>query len=164
MKRIHIIRHAKSDWSVAGQRDFDRVLNERGLSNAPMMAARFAKKYRKPDFIVCSPAKRTHDTCVFFCEALGFDFKDVFFEKKIYEAPLLNLVQVIGDIPDHANEALFIGHNYGVGLLVEYLTGEQVAMPTCAIATVDLHIDRWQEVGKDSGTLLEYDFPKNDSL
>lgn len=164
MKRIHIIRHAKSDWSIEGQRDIDRTLNARGLANAPMMASRFASKYGSPDLIICSPAKRTFETCQFFCQSLAYDLKKVFFEEKIYEAPLENLIHVVEAISDSNNEVLFIGHNYGVSQLVHYLCEELIAMPTCAIASIDLEVEHWKEVYRGCGQLITYDFPKNLNL
>jgi phosphohistidine phosphatase len=30
MKRLTLVRHAKSDWKIAGLKDFDRPLSRRG--------------------------------------------------------------------------------------------------------------------------------------
>ncbi|WP_268812262.1 SixA phosphatase family protein [Arcobacter defluvii] len=38
MKKLVLIRHAKSDWSNPFLEDFDRALNKRGLKDAPFMA------------------------------------------------------------------------------------------------------------------------------
>ncbi|MBK9486759.1 MAG: hypothetical protein IPO01_16745 [Chitinophagaceae bacterium] len=46
MKKLIIIRHAKSDQSFFGN-DFERPLNERGKSDAPLMAKRLADKSSK---------------------------------------------------------------------------------------------------------------------
>ncbi len=40
MKRLTLVRHAKSDWSLPGQADWDRPLNKRGQRDAPEMARR----------------------------------------------------------------------------------------------------------------------------
>lgn len=160
MKRIHIIRHAKSSWANPGQSDFDRPLNNRGLQNAPEMAARLKSRVKMPDLLICSPAARTKATAVFFCEAFHYPPQNIRYEKRIYEAPLKNLLDVIHTIPDTAEEILFIGHNNGVSMLVEYLSGEWTAMPTCAVATIDLYISAWKECTKGCGRLTEYDYPK----
>lgn len=44
MKKLFIIRHAKSDWSNEALDDYDRPLNERGKKNAPFMGKLLAKK------------------------------------------------------------------------------------------------------------------------
>lgn len=161
MKRIHVIRHAKSSWADEGMRDFDRPLNDRGRTNAPMMAKRLKSRIGTIDFIVCSPAKRTHQTAAYFCEAFGFDEKQIHFVEKIYEAPLSALIETVNALPDDKNEVLFIGHNYGVSHLVNYLTGECVDMPTCAIASIDIPFDQWSMIVEECGTLAAYDYPKN---
>lgn len=162
MKRIHIIRHAKSDWAKEELKDFDRPLNDRGKRNAPMMAKRLLSREARPDFVVCSPARRTRETCQYFLMEFPLAETKITYEESIYEASLSALLNAIEKIPSTSNEAFFIGHNYGVSQLVEYLTEEQVAMPTCAIASIDLYIDDWNQITANCGKLIHYDYPKNE--
>jgi len=37
MKKITIVRHAKSSWQFPELTDYERPLNKRGLRNAPVM-------------------------------------------------------------------------------------------------------------------------------
>ncbi len=46
MRTLLIMRHGKSDWSTAGQEDFDRVLNKRGRADAPRMGGAIAAVIR----------------------------------------------------------------------------------------------------------------------
>jgi len=162
MKRIHIIRHAKSDWAESGLKDIDRPLNERGQRNAPEMALRLASRGAKTDFILCSPARRTRDTMAFFLQEFNVSTEPIRFEPRIYEAPWRNLVVALQDYPNDSNEAFFIGHNFGVSQLVEYLTEENLPMPTCAIATIDLYVDEWSHITANCGKLVYYDYPKKE--
>ncbi|MFM2000122.1 MAG: phosphohistidine phosphatase [Bacteroidota bacterium] len=162
MKTIHIIRHAKSSWADEGMRDFDRPLNDRGERDAPAMAKRLQSRIGKVDLIVASPAKRTTLTSRFFCDAFNYSKENVKFIPTIYEAPLQALIEAVNNLPDSANEVLFIGHNYGVSHLVQYLTDENVDMPTCAIASIQLDIEQWSWVTRLSGRLVEYDYPKKE--
>ena len=162
MKTIHIIRHAKSSWANEGMRDFDRPLNDRGERDAPAMAKRLLGRIGKVDLIVASPAKRTTLTSSFFCDAFNYSKDNVKFIPTIYEAPLQALIEAVNSLPDSANDVLFIGHNYGVSHLVQYLTDENVDMPTCAIASIELDIEQWSWVTRLSGRLVEYDYPKKE--
>jgi phosphohistidine phosphatase len=162
MKTIHIIRHAKSSWADEGMRDFDRPLNDRGERDAPAMAKRLQSRIGKVDLIVASPAKQTTLTSRFFCDAFNYSKENVKFIPTIYEAPLQALIEAVNNLPDSANEVLFIGHNYGVSHLVQYLTDENVDMPTCAIASIQLDIEQWSWVTRLSGRLVEYDYPKKE--
>jgi hypothetical protein len=62
MKRLTLVRHAKSDWSLAGQPDWERPLNARGLKDAPDMGRRLRERKLKPDCILTSPAARALGT------------------------------------------------------------------------------------------------------
>ena len=58
MKRITLLRHAKSDWGTPSQKDFDRPLNQRGESNATLMGKRLQKNGVRPSLIISSDAVR----------------------------------------------------------------------------------------------------------
>jgi len=61
MKQITFIRHAKSNH-VMGLRDHDRPLNERGLTDAPLMAERLKTEQFSPDIMYSSTALRALNT------------------------------------------------------------------------------------------------------
>jgi phosphohistidine phosphatase len=159
MKHLYVIRHAKSSWADEGMRDFDRPLNDRGQKNAPMMAERLKARSHIDHFVV-SPAKRTRQTAKHFTSAFSFPENKIQWEESIYEAPVTALIDVVQKLDDKFDSVAFIGHNYGVSLLVAYLTGESVQMPTCAIATIELEIDSWSLISREIGRLIDYDFPK----
>ena len=62
MRRLMLLRHAKSDWSVAGARDHDRALNARGREAAPKMGDYMARHALVPDLIIASTARRVSET------------------------------------------------------------------------------------------------------
>src|SRR3972149_550177 len=49
MKRLYIIRHAKSSWDNSNLQDFERPLNARGERDAPFMGQKLAERGIKPD-------------------------------------------------------------------------------------------------------------------
>jgi len=52
LKRLILIRHAKSSWSNLKISDFDRPLNKRGKQEAPLMAQRLGHNYAITDLAV----------------------------------------------------------------------------------------------------------------
>ena len=70
MKRLILVRHAKSDWSLPGQEDWDRPLNVRGQRDAPDMARRLRSRRLKPDRILSSPAVRALTTATVMAREL----------------------------------------------------------------------------------------------
>ena len=55
-RRLTLVRHAKADWSLPDQQDWDRVLNKRGQQDAPEMARRLRSRKLKPDLILSRPS------------------------------------------------------------------------------------------------------------
>ena len=62
MRRLMLLRHAKSDWAKPGLRDHDRPLNPRGRESAPKMGAYMVRHALLPDLIIASTAKRVTET------------------------------------------------------------------------------------------------------
>ena len=72
MKKIYILRHAKSSWKDEGLPDHDRPLNKRGKRDAPRMGRLLAEEGLVPDLIVSSTAKRAHKTTTEVADACGY--------------------------------------------------------------------------------------------
>ena len=68
MKKLILLRHAKSSWKDLSIIDFDRPLNKRGKHDIPIIAKEFLKRKIKLDLIVSSSAKRTLDTAIAFAD------------------------------------------------------------------------------------------------
>lgn len=161
MKRLYVIRHAKSSWSDPGLSDFERPLNKRGKRDAPFMAARLKEGGAKPDMIVSSPARRAAKTARAIAKALGFPEKRITEVITIYEASLQSLVAVVRELPDDCREVIMVGHNPGFSDLVGYLASDSsIYMPTCAVCCVDLDVESWADVSGGLGRTVSYDYPK----
>ncbi|MCE2440935.1 MAG: histidine phosphatase family protein [Candidatus Latescibacteria bacterium] len=161
MKRLYVVRHAKSSWSDPALGDFDRPLNQRGKRDAPLMGTRLKEGGAKPDMIVCSPAKRAVKTARAIAKTLGFPTGKIVEETSVYEASLYDLLAVVRNIPDTCDEAIMVGHNPGFSDLAGYLASDShVNMPTCAVCCVDLEVDSWASVTAGLGRMVSYDYPK----
>ena len=62
MKRLYLLRHAKSGWDGPEQDDFDRPLSRRGRRSAPLMGRYMRNLGYAPSIALCSPARRTQET------------------------------------------------------------------------------------------------------
>ena len=65
MKKLTIIRHAKSDWSFDVP-DMDRPISKRGKNDAQVMAELIDTINCFPQIIYSSPSKRTVETYEYF--------------------------------------------------------------------------------------------------
>src|SRR5437588_4417368 len=145
MKRLLLMRHAKSSWGDGSLADFDRPLNERGLKAAPLLGRFMRKQKLRPDLILCSPAERARQTVSLVVEAAGLAVP-LRYDERIYEATSARLVEVVSQIEEDAGEAMLVGHNPGLEVLLERLTGESRRMPTAALARVALDVEKWSKV------------------
>lgn len=118
------MRHAKSDWS-GNLPDFERSLNKRGLKDAKKMGAWLKKKKFVPELVVSSPAERAMQTTRIVCKQLGINSDEIILDKRIYEADLDDLLQVILEHGKKVNSLMLTGHNPGLDYLVNYLSGDQ---------------------------------------
>jgi phosphohistidine phosphatase len=159
MKRLMIVRHAKSDWDDASLKDFDRTLNHRGNKAAPQMAERLLKKNIIPQYILSSPAVRAKTTANIFADTLGL--AEPSYNRDIYEANYPTLLNIVNGLPDAYDFVAMFGHNPGFSDLLVNLTGEYYDMPTCTVAVIDFDFEEWKLVSGDTGKVSFYDYPKN---
>ncbi|MDF1551520.1 MAG: histidine phosphatase family protein [Deferrisomatales bacterium] len=162
MKRLVLVRHAKSSWKNPGQADFDRPLNQRGKRDAPVMAGRLAAQGIAPNRIVSSPARRARKTAKAIAAALDYPADEIELEEELYEAGVATLLHLVRCLDDADREVLLVGHNPGFTDLCNLLTGAAIAnLPTCATATVEFDLASWALVGPASGQLTRFDTPKD---
>src|SRR3954463_5520645 len=159
MKRLYVLRHAKSSWDDASLADFDRPLNSRGRSAAPFMGNLMGERGFLPQVVVSSPAARARETAKLAAEAAGYS-DEIRFDKRIYEASAQTLNDVVSELDAEFDSAMIVGHNPGMEGLVRHLTGEVTAMPTAALPIIDLNIDAWSDIGQNTAKLVEVLRPK----
>ncbi|WP_448697318.1 SixA phosphatase family protein [Mucilaginibacter sp. AW1-3] len=159
MKKLMLVRHAKSGWDIPDLTDFERPLNPRGEETAPEMAQRLQQKGIVPQFIVSSPAERAKATARIFAET--FKLAEPEYHTAIYEASSSTLLSVVSSLPDEYDFIALFGHNPGISDLVYYLTGKMYDMPTCAVVVIHFDGVSWQLISGSTGTIEYYDYPKN---
>ena len=159
MKRLYVLRHAKSSWDDANLADFDRPLNGRGKETAPFIGRVMRERGLMPDVVISSPAKRARETAKLVCEAAEF-IGTIRYDEGIYEASPHGLIKAISGVEDLADSAMIVGHNPGMEGLIRYLTGNLAPMPTASLAIIDLEISQWSGIRQQSGDLVEVLRPK----
>jgi phosphohistidine phosphatase len=150
MKRLYLLRHAKSSWEDSSLADFDRPLNDRGLRAAPFMGELMAERGIRPELIVSSPAKRTMETALLIKESAGFDVP-VRYDERIYEASPQTLRTVISQLSDEIGSVLLVGHNPGMEGVIRFLSGVPEPMPTAALASIRLNLAHWRLITERAG-------------
>ncbi len=162
-KRLTLVRHAKSDWSLPGQQDWDRALNKRGQRDAPEMARRLRARKLRPDLILSSPAVRALTTATIMARELKVPVQQVRQDERLYLAGPREILAVIRELGGDAAHVMVFGHNPGITECANQISGgERIDnMPTCATFTTRLEIDRWGQLDWESGQDVEFDYPRN---
>jgi phosphohistidine phosphatase len=161
MKRLYLMRHAKSDWNGYYVSDFERGLNKRGEKAAPMMGKILKEKNIKPDLIVSSPAKRAKITAEIIADKLGYNADKILFVPKIYEASVLDLFEVLHDLPDDVQSVLLVGHNPAMTGLINQISNVNLDnLPTAAVIGIELPTDNWKSIQPRAGKFLFFEYPK----
>jgi phosphohistidine phosphatase len=167
MKRLLIIRHAKSSWDFSVQNDFDRPLNNRGHKDAPMMAGRLLAKYVQLDAMVTSTAKRAASTARYFYDAykqhptLG-TFLEWMEMPQLYHAPEAVFYKVITQLSASLESVALFSHNPGITYFINELTNTHIDnMPTCGIFAIEVDCLLWKDFEVAEKKFLFFDYPKN---
>ena len=162
MKKLIVVRHAKSSWDEQGLNDVERPLNDRGKKDAPEMAKRLNDKDIKVDLFISSPAKRAKRTACYFAKEYKVDKKDIVLVDKLYTADLESFYDVLHKLDDRVKTVALFSHNPGITEFVNTLTGIRVDnMPTCAVFAVQSDAETWAKFKESNKSFLFFDYPKN---
>jgi phosphohistidine phosphatase len=159
LKRLLVIRHAKSDWDSLSDSDFERPLNKRGLSDAPKMGIHLKEMALFPDLIISSGAKRAITTAKLIAKSLDYT-NDILVDNNIYNASNDDINSIINKIDKKYNTVFLFGHNPGLSNLINELSGEWVNLKTCCIVELEITVDKWVHVGNETAIFKEYYSPK----
>ena len=144
VKRLLILRHAKSSWADSSISDWHRPLNERGIHDAPRAGEWLRERSLVPDVIITSDAVRARATAEAVAKAAGCS-QAMIVEPLLYHAKPDDVLAVLRSAPDEAGTILIVGHNPGLEELVRQLTGESLDLPTAALVHIAMPIDKWSE-------------------
>jgi phosphohistidine phosphatase len=165
MKRLYLLRHAKSSWDDQTLADHDRPLAPRGRRAAKVMAKHLGRKGISPELVLCSPSTRTRQTLKRLAPGLGKN-ADVQIEPELYAAPARDLLDVLQKVPDEVESVMLIGHNPGIQNLALSLAsaGSEIPrlrsrFPTAALATLAFN-GTWHELAPGSAELVSFVKPK----
>ncbi|MFH8249558.1 SixA phosphatase family protein [Microbacterium sp. B2969] len=137
--KLVLVRHAKSDWGHPELDDHDRPLSDRGLHDAPRMAARLAETGFRADAILSSTALRARTTAEFFGETLDVPVE---LQERLYGAPASLLLLAAAE--RGVRSVVVVAHDPGMSTLAGQLTDEEIGhMPTCAVASFEWDEDDW---------------------
>jgi phosphohistidine phosphatase len=168
MKTLILLRHAEAADLSQGK-DIERPLTQRGRGMAVWVGGQLSNKGLWPDFILCSSAQRTKETCQHIQDVFAPDiYPQAMFDPAIYRADAHELVQMIRDQDDMHASLMLIGHNPAIHQLVLLLCGVgeaqkkpelSTSFPPASCVILNIPKTSWIEVGKSNAVLSDYFYP-----
>ena len=163
MRRLVLIRHAKSSWDHPSHNDHSRPLNDRGVRAARMLGAWIAGRDWTLDEVLCSTAKRAQQTWAGISEALP-DTPRIDDPKLYHASPerMLDRLQTAT-----GETVAMVAHNPGIasfarGLLADAPDdGRFIRYPTGCTTVITFDIADWSALRPGIGTLEALVFPRD---
>ncbi|CCD95300.1 conserved hypothetical protein [Bradyrhizobium sp. ORS 375] len=172
MRRLMLLRHAKTETDAPSGRDQDRRLDERGHQDAAVIGDFIASHPPVPDLVLVSTAVRAQQTWELAYAAMKdrIPAPQVESVPELYAAEAMQILHHIRLAAMHdPARLLVVGHNPGMHELALALTARGDAearqelmrnMPTAGLAVFDFDTEDWGDVSFARGNLLTFVTPK----
>lgn len=170
MKRLILLRHAKSSWHDPVERDVDRSLNDKGKRAAETMGHHMHTEDIRFDAAIASPAARVTETLE--SVSIGYRNKiDPEWDRRAYLASNMTLLDIVHEADDGIESLLLAGHNSGLEDLVLLLVRDsrddkaraavEEKFPTCSLAEMEFDVESWEDIAPGTGTLMRFVRPRD---
>jgi phosphohistidine phosphatase len=154
VKRLYLLRHAKSSWDDPGLADSARPLAPRGRKAVKRIAGHLRAAEIAPDLVLCSTAERTRQTLAGILEALPAGV-EIRLDEWLYGAGAAEVLARVRETGAEVGALLVIGHNPTLHELALRLTGRDDALerfPTGALAAIAF-AGPWTALGDEDAEL-----------
>jgi phosphohistidine phosphatase len=159
VKNLLLIRHAEALPQAQDERDFQRVLSDRGVNQALLLGDYLSLINLNFDTLFLSPAERTIQTAKIISENIKSAPKDVITEE-FYEATLNTMIASVNRLEVIHTNVIIVGHNPSIAALCQHLIGDQyLNFATAACAHIEFEFEEWSMAIKGSGLLKDFYYP-----
>jgi phosphohistidine phosphatase len=162
VKTILLVRHAKAEMAVPGERDIDRPLSERGHDDAQRMGKAVRAIQLAPDALVTSEAKRAQETAADLAKAMRFT-GTIRRERTLYDSSGEAWIAVLGQLPPSVEVAMVVGHSPGIEQAAALLVGANsrfLDCPAAAVVGFESGIGAWKDLAEGGAVLRFFLRPK----
>jgi len=164
MKRLILMRHAKSSWDDLDLPANDRTLNDRGRADCALIAEWMTAQSLAPTSVVCSTAQRCVETCETVFQHLG-QTPDATFKHALYHE---SDTQILAQIHAQSEDTIMvIAHNPGSGSFAGRIVTNPpehrkfLSYPTAAMTVVDFDVSNWSGAQFGQGKLSHFITPSD---
>lgn len=146
MKKLYLLRHAKSSWKH-DVIDHQRPLKQRGLNDAALVSEDVVKKTKAPQKIISSDAERALTTALFFKEAFKVADEDFMTNHNLYDFGGRQVLEIIKNLNDSWKRVMIVGHNHAFTSIANMLGDQYIEnLPTCGFVVLEFDEQHWRDV------------------
>lgn len=147
MKRLYLIRHAKSSWDHPGLSDAERPLMPKGIERSGRVIGFLKERGIVPGLIISSPAIRAFETAKLFAAGLGYPEGDIVIDQKIYDGYYDRILDVIYGTANGIDSLMIFGHNPTITNLANLFLHPGIEdMPTSTVVALAFDTTAWEEI------------------
>ena len=160
MKKLVLIRHAKSSWEH-DVIDHERPLNKRGTKDASIIAEALKAMQLDVNCVVISDATRTKLTAQIILKTLKTPQNKVSFNHKLYDFSGGSVLEVIKNCNNTIETLMIFGHNHALTAIANTYGDTYIDnIPTCGVVIIKFNISNWSQLapGKIVKTIFPRDF------
>lgn len=168
MRRLILLRHAKTERDAPSGKDRDRRLDERGHDDGAEIGRWLAAENYRPDLVLVSTATRAQETWELVRAAMPT--VSARHLPELYSADPSELLRAVHSTAQADPKCLMIiAHNPGLHeLALALIAGGDAAgrraldanLPTSGAVVIDFKIDDWDDIGFRGGQLERFASPK----
>ncbi len=157
LRKIILLRHAKSSWKDPSLRDFDRPLSKMGMKDTKLMKVHMASLIKEVDKIYSSPSIRTSQTI----NQLAPEFSRVNYVESLYLGDVSIALSLLESIQTRIKTVMIVGHNPCIEETMAIIWKKPVEkFPTCAVAVFSLQ-NGWGKTATPVGNLEKFVKPRD---
>src|SRR3569832_2183145 len=173
MRRLMLLRHAKTETDAPSGRDQDRRLDDRGRKDAAEIGNWIATHPPVPETVLASHAVRARQTWDLAWEAMKdrVAAPQVEILPELYGAAPAQILKSIrtATTPANPRQLMLVGHNPGMheAALMLMGSGDPASakalvdnLPTAGLAILDFDVKDWGDVAYRRGKLVLFVSPK----
>ena len=159
MKKLFLIRHAKSSWQ-APLRDYDRPLMKSGIHDAHLVSTNILNDIPNTYLMWSSAAKRASETAIIFAQNISYPIESIVFKEELYTFDESKLEQIIKSCPNDYDNLILFGHNEAITNFVNKFGNILIDnVTTSGFVSINFETNNWNTI--ENGKTIKIIFPRD---
>ena len=160
MKRLILVRHAKSNLNQPLVSDHERILNQSGKNEAKLIGQYLYQTHYTISHIISSSAIRTLQTAKIISKEIKFE-DSIETQSLIYNSAAEKILNLIHNINNKFECVMLVGHNPTITELANHISNIKIDnIQTSGTIIIDFEC-QWNQISNDGNTI---DFITPDKL